>query len=205
MMDQEKVGKFISACRKEKGLTQAALAEQLGITDRAVSKWETGKSLPDSSIMMDLCEILSINVGELLKGERIMEESSSKVSEELIMSLKKQAEQKDKQLLSLEVGVGIVALVVFFAMSFIGVYLSDTDNRSLGIGIMIAGFVTLLAFCFLGVWIEQMAGFYKCSKCGHAYKPTYISTLMAPHIGRTRRMKCPCCGDKNYHKKVLSS
>ena len=68
MMDQEKIGKFIAACRKEKGLTQAALAEQLGITDRAVSKWETGKSLPDSSIMIDLCELLSINVNDLLKG-----------------------------------------------------------------------------------------------------------------------------------------
>ena len=55
-MDQEKIGKFIATCRKENGFTQAALAEKLGITDRAVSKWETGKSLPDASIMLELCE-----------------------------------------------------------------------------------------------------------------------------------------------------
>ena len=70
-MDQEKIGKFIASCRKENGLTQATLAEKLGITDRAVSKWETGKSLPDASIMLELCEYLNINVNELLHGEHI--------------------------------------------------------------------------------------------------------------------------------------
>ena len=54
-MNQEAIGKFIAACRKEKGLTQAQLAEQLNITNRAVSKWETGKSIPDASIMLNLC------------------------------------------------------------------------------------------------------------------------------------------------------
>ena len=69
-MNQEKIGRFISELRKEKGMTQANMAEQLGITDRAISKWETGKSMPDSSIMLELCDLLSINVNELLKGER---------------------------------------------------------------------------------------------------------------------------------------
>ncbi|MBQ8982189.1 MAG: helix-turn-helix transcriptional regulator, partial [Lachnospiraceae bacterium] len=93
-MDQVKIGKFIAACRKEQNLTQAALAEKLGITDRAVSKWENGRSLPDSSIMLELCELLSINVNELLKGERVAMEESVKVSEELILSLKQQNEEK---------------------------------------------------------------------------------------------------------------
>lgn len=69
-MDQSKIGKFIMACRREQGLTQAQLAEKLHITDRAVSKWETGKSLPDSSIMLALCEILGITADELLSGGR---------------------------------------------------------------------------------------------------------------------------------------
>ena len=55
-MNQIETGKFIAACRKEKGMTQAQLAEKLNITDRAVSKWETGKSMPDSSIMLELCK-----------------------------------------------------------------------------------------------------------------------------------------------------
>ena len=71
-MDQIKIGKFIASRRKEQGMTQAALAEKLGISDKAVSKWETGKSMPDSGIMLDLCEILEITVNELLSGEKIM-------------------------------------------------------------------------------------------------------------------------------------
>ena len=55
-MDQIKIGKFIAECRKKKGFTQMQLAEKLNLTDRAISKWETGRSLPDSSIMHELCE-----------------------------------------------------------------------------------------------------------------------------------------------------
>ena len=69
-MDQSKIGTFIMERRKERGLTQAQLAERLNITDRAVSKWETGKSLPDSSIMLALCEILDITADQLLSGGR---------------------------------------------------------------------------------------------------------------------------------------
>ena len=70
-MNQIDTGKFIAGCRKEKGLTQAQLAEKLNITDRAVSKWETGKCMPDSSIMLELCNILGVTLNELLSGERI--------------------------------------------------------------------------------------------------------------------------------------
>ena len=85
-MNQVEIGKFIAGCRKEKGLTQVQLAEKLNITDRAVSKWEMGKSMPDSSIMLELCEILGITVNELLSGERIEMNSNyeEKVSENLI-------------------------------------------------------------------------------------------------------------------------
>ena len=67
-MEQEKIGKFIASCRKEQGFTQAVLAEKLGITDRAVSKWETGRSLPDAAIMPELCDLLKINLSELFSG-----------------------------------------------------------------------------------------------------------------------------------------
>lgn len=70
-MNQTEIGKFIARCRKERRLTQAQLAEKLNITDRAVSKWETGKCMPDSAIMLQLCEILGITVNELLSGEEI--------------------------------------------------------------------------------------------------------------------------------------
>ena len=69
-MDQIKIGKFIAECRKQKSLTQMQLAEKLGITDKAISKWERGVAMPDTSIMIELCDILSISVNELLSGEK---------------------------------------------------------------------------------------------------------------------------------------
>lgn len=91
-MNQADTGRFIADCRKEKGLTQAQLAEKLNITDRAVSKWETGKCMPDSSIMLELCNILDVTVNELLSGERIeMKHYEEKVSENLL-ELKRKAE-----------------------------------------------------------------------------------------------------------------
>ncbi len=114
-MNQIDTGKFIASCRKEKGLTQAQLAEKLNITDRAVSKWETGKCMPDSSIMLELCSILGVTVNELLSGERInMNNYEEKVSENLI-ELKKQNEDSFNisKLLSIafSASIGIAILV----------------------------------------------------------------------------------------------
>ena len=77
-MNQIKIGKFIAECRKRQGLTQIQLAEKLNITDKAVSKWERGMAMPDSSIMLELCDILDITVNELLSGEKIIMENSNK-------------------------------------------------------------------------------------------------------------------------------
>ena len=93
-MDQIKIGKFIAFCRKEQGMTQAVLAEKLGISDRAISKWETGKSMPDSGIMLELCELLKINVNELLSGERIMAEAYDKRAEENLLAMRREVEEK---------------------------------------------------------------------------------------------------------------
>lgn len=96
-MNQIDTGKFIASCRKEKGLTQAQLAEKLNITDRAVSKWETGKCMPDSSIMLELCNILGVTVNELLSGERIeLNHYEEKVNENLI-ELKRKDENNMKK------------------------------------------------------------------------------------------------------------
>ncbi len=90
-MDQDVIGKFIAKMRKEKNLTQAQLAEKINITDRAVSKWETEKSLPDSSIMLELCEILGITVNELLNGEKINTGICEKLADESFLVLDERA------------------------------------------------------------------------------------------------------------------
>ena len=74
MINQIKIGQFITECRKGLGFTQKELADQIGVTDKTVSKWETGNRLPDASLLMDLCMVLKVDVNELLKGERVCPE-----------------------------------------------------------------------------------------------------------------------------------
>lgn len=88
-MNQEKIGRFIASCRKECGYTQASLGEKLGITDRAVSKWETGKSMPDASIMLELCNLLKISVNELLAGNILLWKTIKKRQKRICLSYKK--------------------------------------------------------------------------------------------------------------------
>lgn len=113
MMNQTEIGKFIAKCRKEKKLTQAQLAEKLNITDRAVSKWETGKSMPDSSIMLELCKILEITVNELLSGEKVEIENYEKKVDENLIALKRKDENNMTQ-------NGIIS-ILFSAILFIGI------------------------------------------------------------------------------------
>lgn len=201
-MDQIKIGKFIAECRKCADLTQIQLAEKLGITDRAVSKWETGKSLPDSSIMLELCGILGITVNDLLSGEVVTMDNYNKNLENNLLEMIEQKQQADKRLLALEVFVGITATIVLFSFIFIAalVEMSGWLKASL----IVLGFVLFLAGCFYALRIEQVAGYYACDECGHRYVPTYKAVNLAMHKGRTRYMRCPACGKKSWQKKVLT-
>lgn len=89
-MDQKRIGAFIAQCRKEKNLTQMQLAELLGITKQAISKWENGKGMPDVSLLQPLCDILDISLNELFSGERISREEYKKKAEENISRLFKE-------------------------------------------------------------------------------------------------------------------
>ena len=125
-MEQAKVGKFIAKCRKSKNMTQAELAEKLNITDRAISKWETGKGMPDSSIMLELCNELSITVNELLSGERISMNDYTKKMEENLLEFKKSDEEKNIMLLQLEIVIGVISTVVFLgAITFANLFVQD--------------------------------------------------------------------------------
>lgn len=95
-MDQEKIGKFIAECRKERNITQVQLAEKLNLTDKAISKWETGKGMPDSSVMIELCNELNINVNELLSGERLSDEDYQDKASENIVSISRESEKNKR-------------------------------------------------------------------------------------------------------------
>ena len=201
-MEQVKIGKFIADCRKRVNLTQMQLAEKLGITDRAVSKWETGKALPDSSIMLELCGLLGITVNDLLSGEVISVENYNEEMEKKLLDMVKQKEQADKRLMATEVVIGMTATVILLALIFVAAFVAmETWTRIL---LIVLGFALFLTGCFYALRIEQVAGYYECQKCGNKYVPTYKTVNLAPHLGRTRKMKCPQCGKKSWQKKVLT-
>ena len=201
-MDQVKIGRFIAVCRKKANLTQLQLADKLGITDRAVSKWETGKTMPDSSVMLELCGILGITVNDLLSGEIVTMDNYNKELENNLLEMVKQKEQADKRLLAVEVVIGVTATVILLSLVLLGAFVPM--ESWLRVSLIILGFVLFLAGCLYALRIEQVAGYYACGECGHRYVPTYKAVNQAAHIGRTRYMKCPACGRKSWQKKVLS-
>ncbi len=201
-MNLLKIGKFISEQRKKNGLTQMQLAEMLNITDRAVSKWETGKSLPDSSIMLELCQILNISVNDLLSGEVVTVDNYSKELENNLLEMVKQKQEADKRLLRMEALAGVMASIPFLIGIVIGLFVPMEEWKQAVI--VLSSMIPLLVAIPFLLRIEQVAGFYKCQCCHHQYAPKYISVFIAPHIGRTRYMRCPECHKKSWQKKVIN-
>lgn len=151
-MDQKVIGTFIAACRKEKKLTQMQLAEKLNITNRAVSKWETGKSCPDVSIMLELCDILDITVNELLSGERITMENYQKKAEENLMDLQGKKDRAQKSLLRVEriwLAIAVLLVPVHLAINYY-----YPENKGTGVGL-------ILAFIGLAMFVIYFVKYYE--------------------------------------------
>lgn len=128
-MNQEKIGKFILKCRKEKDITQQELADKLGITDRAVSHWENGRSLPDVSLYKDLCNILGISLEELINGEK---DNSNKAKEKAIISVvheKNRIKNNSKKIIISLITIFVLIIILFvFINNKSKIYLvSDSD------------------------------------------------------------------------------
>ncbi len=201
-MDQVKIGKFIAECRKQKNLTQMQLSEKLYITDKAVSKWERGMAMPDSSIMLELCDILGISVNDLLCGEVVTMDNYNKEIENNLLEMVKQKEEADKRLLKLEIVLGIIAVLPLIAAAVITIIVPMEEwNQGVLVGLSL---LPLLIATPFAIKVEQKAGYYQCSKCGHRHIPRYSSVFFAMHINRTRYMRCPKCNKRSWQKKVIS-
>ena len=200
-MDQLKIGKFIAECRKQKQLTQLQLADKLGITDKAISKWERGIAMPDTSIMLELCDFLCISVNELLNGERISMENSNKKNEQLLLDMAKELETKNKIIWSSMWAIMIVSMTALIAGIFIAAFLIPEGIWQL---VTIIGIcIVFLIPCFYALKLEVSVGAYKCKNCGHEIVPTYKEVLMAKHRGFTRHLMCPKCNKRTWCKKIL--
>ena len=201
MMDQIKIGQFIAECRKQKGLTQMQLAEKLGITDKAISKWERGISMPDTSIMLELCDILGISVNELLSGEKINMENNDRKNEQLLLDMAKEVEKKNKTIwyaMWTILAVSIIGLIG--GLAIIAFFMPEGPWMLVAILTLC---VVFLIPCFYALRLEVSVGAYKCKHCGNEIVPTYMQALNAMHMGTTRYLKCPKCNKRSWCRKVL--
>ena len=202
-MDLIKIGKFIAECRKNKKITQEELAEKLYITDRAVSKWERGLSLPDADKMLDLCNILDINVNELLNGEKINIKDYEKKTDELLVEFAKQEELKNKKMITDMYVLAITTVIFYIGITMLAAYTLG-EGTLFGIIVAIAS-VILVIVAFYSLKLEIDAGYYECKKCHYKYVPdSYFKVMFAPHIDTIRYLKCPKCGKRSWSKKVMS-
>ena len=200
-MDQIKIGKFIAERRKSVNLTQMQLAEMLNITDRAISKWECGKAMPDSSIMLDLCGILKITVNDLLSGEKINMENNDQKNEQLLLDMAKELEKKNKTIWNAMWTIMTVSIIgLIGGLAIIAFFMPEGPWMLVAI---LSLCVIFMIPCFYALKLEVSVGAYKCKNCGYEIVPTYKQALNAMHRGTTRYLKCPNCNKRTWCKKVL--
>ena len=125
-MNQEKIGRFIAELRKEKKLTQIDLANKLGITDRAISKWENGRGLPDLSLLTPLCEILDISINELLSGSRLDKKDYQEKLEKNIINTIDYADKKIRK--TKKIFIIILSVIIMFIVLFMVMYGVDINR-----------------------------------------------------------------------------
>ncbi len=200
-MDQTKTGRFIAERRKMKGMTQRELAERLSISDKTVSKWETGKGMPEISLMLPLCEILEISVNELLSGEVLSADLYKKKAEENIMDLVKEREESKKKLALMAVTIVITLLASVSLFMVSGLAQMTTALR---VTLMVIGFVVMLGGLFVAAALEIGAGTYECKHCKARFVPTFGAYIAGPHTLTKRYLKCPECGKKSFCKRRLT-
>ena len=200
-MDQIRIGKFIKERRNLKNITQSNLASILGITDRAISKWENGICMPDVGTIPELCKILDITVNDLFSGEIVKMKDYDKKLEENLLDLAKKEEAQNKKMMIYEYVIGFISSITFLVLMFTLSY--AVENQVVRIILFIIAFLILIVGVSFALKIETETGYYECKKCHHKYIPSYKSVYFAMHYGTTRYLKCPKCHRKSWNKKVM--
>ena len=190
-MDQIRIGNFIAQCRKAQNLTQRQLADELGISDKTVSKWECGNGLPEVSLMLPLCTALGITVNDLLSGERIAQADYQKKAEENMMELvRENAENKKRLALSL-ICVAVTVIAVCALIALAALLALPTPAR---IALVALALITAAAGVGAAAVLDAKAGYYQCPHCKATFTPALGEYVKAYHTFTRRRLVCPACG-----------
>ena len=129
-MNQEKIGKFIAKCRKDKKMTQSELAEKLGVTDKSIGNWENGRNMPDLSLFKPLCDVLGITINDLLSGEKISKDKYQvRFEENIVNTIDYSTKRINKY--SNVIGLLLVIFGLFISMSAIMIFPSESSWGSI--------------------------------------------------------------------------
>ena len=194
-MDQIKTGKFLKELRREKGWTQSEFSEKLGVSEKTVSKWETGRGLPEVSLMLPVCECLGITVNELLCGERLSgEQYRARAEENLLDFACDRTSPKTKLIVSI-----VACILVLAAYLTIALVVSYCPMPVWArIVLLVCGFLGVVAVIALILLIAVNIEIFTCPKCGKRFVPTLVAYILGPHTIKKRRLKCPHCGQKSW-------
>ena len=199
-MDQIKIGRFIAECRKQANLTQMQLAEKLGITDKAVSKWERGVAMPDTSIMLELCGILGISVNELLSGEMIDMEQKNEQLDELIFQMAKNEERYHKRLRHSAYVIVLTSLAALIClMTLISFLIPECGFQNF---LIIVSVILFIIPCIIALKFKVETGYYECKNCQHMFVPNYKEIALLMQTPTRRLLKCTKCGKWTWCKKL---
>ena len=199
-MDVVKIGQFIKNLRKEKSLTQREVAEQLNVSEKTISKWETGKGVPEISLMLPLCKFFEISMNELLSGERLDEKRYIEKAEENIASLVNDRTTPRTKVIITTISA-ILATLSSLALILISVYfVSLIWLRIVMVGIAL---IFLISDVVVILLVAVSTEIYECENCGERFVPTLSAYILAPHTVKRRYLKCPHCGKKNWNKSHL--
>lgn len=200
-MDQIKIGRFIAQMRKEQSLTQRQLADMIGISDKTVSKWETGSGLPEVSLLMPLCKILHISVNELLSGEHLTASDYKKKAEENMMDLIREREESKKKII-----LSVIECFLTLLSGFTLIMLSGLLEMEIWLRIMliVIALIVIAGGIGIAVALDISAGTYKCKKCKTRFVPTAGAYIAGPHTLTKRKLKCPSCGKISFCRRRLT-
>ena len=190
-MEPTRIGRFIAERRKALGLTQRQLAEQLSVSDKAVSKWETGRGLPDVLLMPPLCAALGITVNDLLSGERVGEGDYRKKAEENMMELMRE-NAENRQRLAQSIACGGVTVVAVCALVALAAFLPLPALAR--VALLLLAMATGVAGIWAAATLDARAGWFECPHCGELFAPAMADYVKGRHTFTRRRLTCPHCG-----------
>lgn len=191
-MDQIQIGRFIAKTRKSLHLTQRQLADALSISDKTISKWETGKGLPEISLLLPLCHMLNISVNELLSAEKILPADYHKKAEENMANLMEKNRAENKKTMALSIICGAISIIAVCALVALASFLKlPAFARTL---LIVAALLIAIVGIGAAAMLEIRAGYFECPHCKALFVPTMAQYIKGCHTLKKRWLTCPRCG-----------